>query len=150
MFFRANLLACTEKTELDPSKADNTRIAMILFFKYSLDIHRRPVSESCASLAAFRMCSFDSKLLSCFRKINMMMMTTSPPWSHLGKASYQLSRQRMHSPASYATCCVMPTSNESNHSAAGTLHPHRSATIGINLDKKVEGPSPWRAQGTSL
>jgi len=33
---------------------------MILFFLSSTQLHRRPVSESCASLAAFRMCLFDS------------------------------------------------------------------------------------------
>jgi len=27
------------------------------------------------------------------------------------------------------TSCAMPTADESNHSAAGTLHPHRSATF---------------------
>ena len=35
--------------------------------------------------------------------------------------------QRMDSPISCATNCVMPTADESNHSAAGTLHPHQSA-----------------------
>jgi len=34
------------------------------------------------------------------------------------------SRQRMDSPAACATIRAMPTADKSNHSAAGTLHPH--------------------------
>jgi len=34
----------------------------------------------------------------------------------------------MDSPASCGTNCATPTADESYHSAAGTLHPHRSAT----------------------
>ena len=36
------------------------------------------------------------------------------------------SRQRMDSPAACAIICAMLTAEESNHSAAGTLHPHRT------------------------
>ena len=36
--------------------------------------------------------------------------------------------ERMDSPALYATSCAMHTADGSNHSAAGTLHPHRSTT----------------------
>jgi len=35
--------------------------------------------------------------------------------------------QRMDSPASCASC-TMPTTDKSNHSAAGTLHPHHTDT----------------------
>jgi len=35
-------------------------------------------------------------------------------------------RQRMDSPAACATICAMPTADESNHSAANTLHQHRT------------------------
>ena len=34
----------------------------------------------------------------------------------------------MDAPASCATSCVIPTADECNHSAMGTLHPHHSAT----------------------
>ena len=40
-------------------------------------------------------------------------------------------RQRMDSPASCATSCAMPTTDESNHSAAGTTHPQCSASATI-------------------
>jgi len=36
--------------------------------------------------------------------------------------------QRMDSPAAYYSCAVL-TAEESNHSAAGTLYPHRSVTV---------------------
>jgi len=39
-----------------------------------------------------------------------------------------LSRQRMDSPAA-CTSYTLPTANETNHSAAGMLHPHLSATF---------------------
>ena len=57
-------------------------------------------------------------------KINI----SNPSQSHLGTARRLSSRQRMHSPASCAACCAIPIADESSHSAAGTLHPHRSAT----------------------
>jgi len=53
---------------------------------------------------------------------------TCLPRSHLGRVRRYPSRQRMDSPASCATDGAVPTANESNHSAAATLHPHRSAT----------------------
>ena len=59
--------------------------------------------------------------------------TTSPPQCHMGTARRHPSRQRMHSPASCAISCAMPTADESSHSAAGTLHPHRSATCVLLL-----------------
>jgi len=48
--------------------------------------------------------------------------------SHFKRARCHPSWQRMHSPTSCATICTMPSADESNHSAAGTLHPHCSAT----------------------
>ena len=36
--------------------------------------------------------------------------------------------QRMDSPAFCGTSCAMPTADESNHSAAGTTHPHNYST----------------------
>ena len=48
----------------------------------------------------------------------------SPPQSHLGRGHRYPSRQRLDSPAS----CAIPTADESNHSATGTLHIHGNAT----------------------
>jgi len=50
---------------------------------------------------------------------------SSPKW--FGNSALPPSRQRMDLPAAYASC-AMSTADESNHSAAGTLHPQRSAT----------------------
>jgi len=40
--------------------------------------------------------------------------------------------QRMDSSAACVTSCAMPTVDESNHSSAGMLHSHRSATFYLN------------------
>jgi len=45
-----------------------------------------------------------------------------------GNSALPPSRQRMHSSASCAISCAMLTADESSHSAAGRVHPHRSAT----------------------
>jgi len=44
------------------------------------------------------------------------------------------SRQRMDSPAACAKC-AMPTADESNHAAAGTLHPHHTDPL---FQKRLE------------
>ena len=48
--------------------------------------------------------------------------------------------QIMDSPTSFATSFAMPTAYESNHSGAGTLHPHRSATFFLYVT--LRGPIP--------
>jgi len=55
-------------------------------------------------------------------------LSLSPFHSNLGRAHCYPSWQRMDTPASCATSCVIPTADESNHSSMGTLHPHHSAT----------------------
>ena len=64
--------------------------------------------------------------------------------SHLGRAASPPLTQRMDSPASCATSCAMPIADKSNHSAAGTLHPHRSATcfLHVTLCCRLPTPSP--------
>jgi len=49
---------------------------------------------------------------------NNLRRVTSPPLIH-----------RMESSAACVTSCAMTTADESNHSAAGMLHPHCSATF---------------------
>jgi len=49
----------------------------------------------------------------------MIIIVTSPPQSHLGRArSYPL-RQRLDSPISCAANCAIPTADKSNYSATG-------------------------------
>jgi len=62
----------------------------------------------------------------------------------LGRATSPLVMQRMDSSAACATSCSVPTVGESSHSAAGTLHPHRSATFFLNVSPTcvVRFPSP--------
>ena len=50
--------------------------------------------------------------------------------------------QRMDSPASFATSFAMPTADESNHSGAGTLHPHCSATFFLYVTLHCPIPPP--------
>jgi len=55
----------------------------------------------------------------------MQYNITSQPQSHLGRAHHYTSWKRLlDSPAS----CTIPTADESNHSATGTLHRHGNAT----------------------
>jgi len=54
--------------------------------------------------------------------------TTSPPQSHLGKAHRHPSQQRMHLSAVCASC-AMTTADQSNYSAAGTLHPYHCSPV---------------------
>jgi len=83
------------------------------------------------------------------------MKETSPPQSHLGRERRYPSRQRMDSPTSCAISCAIPIADESNHSATGTLHPHRSATCVLYVTlltlrcpiphkKKMSLPYNWR------
>jgi len=53
---------------------------------------------------------------------------TSHPLSHLGRACHYPSWQKKDSLASCDTSCAIPTADESNHSAMGTLHQHGNAT----------------------
>jgi len=85
----------------------------------------------------------------CYRALK----STSPPQ----RVHRHPSRQRMHSSAapswqrmhSFAVYCAMPTTDKSNHSAAGTLHSHCSATFFLyvtlrcltSLQKKKFAPS---------
>jgi len=54
------------------------------------------------------------------------IIITSPPKVTWEEPRRHSSRQRMNSAAVCATICAMSTADESNHSAAGTLHPHRT------------------------
>jgi len=58
-----------------------------------------------------------------------MMITRSPPkviWEEYVAIPHGRECSRLL--RTCAASCAVPTADESNHSAAGTLHPHRSAT----------------------
>jgi len=61
--------------------------------------------------------------IHCWRK-RVQQLKQVLPKVILEEPHRQPSRERMDSPAACASC-AMPTADESNHSAAGTLHPHR-------------------------
>jgi len=64
--------------------------------------------------------------------------------SNFGKAMSPPLWQRMvDSSAACATSCAMPTTDKSNHSATGKLHPHHSATffLYVTLCSPVPPPS---------
>jgi len=62
--------------------------------------------------------------------------------SNLGRAASLPIIQRMDSSAPCATSCAIPTVDESNHSAAGSLHPHYSATFFLFIRPTLRCPIP--------
>jgi len=71
-------------------------------------------------------CCFVTANVAWYSSRLVLMVITSPLQNHMGRAHRHSSWQRMHSSASCATSCTLLTANESNHSAAGMLRPHRS------------------------
>jgi len=72
--------------------------------------------------------AYPCRCCCCLKLTRFVTRLTSPPQSHLGRTRRYPSRQRLDLLASCATSCVIPTADESNHSATGTLHPHGNAT----------------------
>jgi len=85
-------------------------------------------------------CTDKSKI----KTASWVITATSPPKVAWKEPRRHPSRQRMDSPAAW-TSCTMPTADESNHWAAGALHPHHTdghmttayrANIATSCDKK--------------
>jgi len=60
----------------------------------------------------------------------------------LGRAHRYPSLQKMDLPTFCATSCAIPTADESNHSATGTVYPHRIATCVLYVRLRCPIPPP--------